>query len=131
MSTKSHDSGIGAYLGVFVALMVLTALTVWAAFLHLGVWNTPVALAIAVTKALGSKVKTTFKEDSLDNWSTYFEMVTPQLRAQRIAALTADSKGHELWATLEVRPSDLIVEKNRFSAFIHKCVEARSNVFPL
>ena len=47
-----HGSGIGAYVGVFVALMVLTALTVWAAFQHLGVWNTPVALAIAVTKAL-------------------------------------------------------------------------------
>jgi ureidoacrylate peracid hydrolase len=63
-------------------------------------------------------IRTTFKEDSLDSWSTYFEMVTPELRAKRIAALTADSKGHELWATLDVRPADLIVEKNRFSAFI-------------
>ncbi len=51
-AAQGHGSGIGAYLGVFVALMVLTAVTVWAAFLHLGVWNTPVALAIAVTKAL-------------------------------------------------------------------------------
>jgi cytochrome c oxidase subunit 4 len=32
--------------------MILTALTVWAAFQHLGVWNTPVALTIAVMKAL-------------------------------------------------------------------------------
>ncbi len=32
--------------------MILTALTVWAAFQHLGIWNTPVALAVAVTKAL-------------------------------------------------------------------------------
>ena len=38
--------------------------------------------------------------------------------AKRVAALTADSKGHELWAALDVRPDDLIVEKNRFSAFI-------------
>ncbi len=45
-------------------------------------------------------------------------MVTPQQGAKRIAALTADSKGHELWAALDVRPDDLIVEKNRFSAFI-------------
>ena len=45
-------------------------------------------------------------------------MATPQQGAKRIAALTADSKGHELWATLDVRPDDLIVEKNRFSAFI-------------
>ena len=49
----SHGgSTLGAYFGVFAILMVLTALTVWAAFQHLGVWNTPVALAIAVTKAL-------------------------------------------------------------------------------
>jgi ureidoacrylate peracid hydrolase len=77
-------------------------------------------LAQAVRETGGTVVwiKTTFKEDSLESWSAYFEMVTPQLRAKRIAALTADSKGHELWATLDVRPDDLIVEKNRFSAFI-------------
>src|SRR5215468_7902678 len=63
-------------------------------------------------------IKTTFKDDALKNWSTYFEMVTTQQGAKRIAALTADSKGHELWAELEVRPQDLVVEKNRFSAFI-------------
>jgi len=77
-------------------------------------------LADAVRATGGTVVwiKTTFKDDALQNWSTYFEMVTPQLRAQRIAALTADSKGHELWASLDVRADDLIVEKNRFSAFI-------------
>ena len=63
-------------------------------------------------------IKTTFRDDALKNWSTYFEMVTPQQGAKRIEALTADSKGHELWPTLDVRPDDLIVEKNRFSAFI-------------
>lgn len=63
-------------------------------------------------------IKTTFRDDALQNWSTYFEMVTPQQGAKRIAALTADSKGHELWAGLDVRGDDLIVEKNRFSAFI-------------
>ena len=52
MSSKGHSSGLGAYFGVFAALMVFTALTVWAAFQHLGVWNTPVALTIAVAKAL-------------------------------------------------------------------------------
>ena len=44
--------GLAAYFGVFAILMALTALTVWAAFQHLGIWNTPVALAIAVAKAL-------------------------------------------------------------------------------
>ena len=45
-------AALKAYFAVFAALMGLTALTVWAAYQHLGVWNTPVALAIAVTKAL-------------------------------------------------------------------------------
>ena len=49
---QAHGTGVGAYFAVFAALMVLTALTVWAAYLHLGVWNTPVALTIAVAKAL-------------------------------------------------------------------------------
>ncbi len=51
---SEHDKGhggIGAYLGVFASLMFLTFLTVWAAYRHLGVWNTPVALGIAATKA--------------------------------------------------------------------------------
>lgn len=42
---------LATYFSVFAALMVFTALTAWAAFQHLGAWNTPAALAIAVTKA--------------------------------------------------------------------------------
>jgi cytochrome c oxidase subunit 4 len=49
---ESPGSALRAYLGVFAALMFFTALTVWAAFQHLGVWNTPVALGIAVAKAM-------------------------------------------------------------------------------
>ena len=45
-------------------------------------------------------------------------MVKPEQGARRVAALTAGSKGHELWSALDVRADDLIVEKNRFSAFI-------------
>ena len=40
------------YLLVFAALMVLTGLTVWMAFIDWGALNTIIALAIAVTKAL-------------------------------------------------------------------------------
>jgi len=47
---KGHSS-LGAYFGVFAALMVFTGLTVWAAYQHLGIWNTPLALGIAATKA--------------------------------------------------------------------------------
>ena len=75
----------------------------------------------AAVRATGGRVvwiKTTFREDALENWSTYFEMVSPEQGSKRIAALTAGSKGHELWPALAIEPSDLIVEKNRFSAFI-------------
>jgi len=49
--SKGHSS-LGAYFGVFATLMVLTGVTVWAAYQHLGIWNTPVALGIATTKAV-------------------------------------------------------------------------------
>ena len=46
-----HVTPIRVYLVIFGALMVGTALTVAAAFLHLGPFNDIVAMAIAVTKA--------------------------------------------------------------------------------
>ena len=76
------------------------------------------AAAVRATGGAVVWIKTTFREDALRNWSTYFEMASPEQAAKRIAALTADSKGHELWSALEVEAGDLIVEKNRFSAFI-------------
>ena len=48
---SEHIVSPGVYVAVFVALMVLTAGTVFAATVDLGMWNTPVALLIAVTKA--------------------------------------------------------------------------------
>jgi cytochrome c oxidase subunit 4 len=49
--SHGHISPIGVYLGIFGALMVGTALTVFAAFVDLGVFNFTVALTIAVIKA--------------------------------------------------------------------------------
>jgi len=63
-------------------------------------------------------LKTTFTEEARTTWSTYFDMVTPEQGAKRKAALTPGGKGHELWADLDVQPDDLVVQKNRFSAFI-------------
>jgi cytochrome c oxidase subunit 4 len=42
---------IATYVMVFLALMVGTGVTVAASYVDLGIWNTPVAMAIAVTKA--------------------------------------------------------------------------------
>jgi len=52
MSDQSHHIvPIRVYLAIFVALLVLTALTVWVAFVDLGRMNTIVALGIATFKA--------------------------------------------------------------------------------
>jgi cytochrome c oxidase subunit 4 len=48
---SSHVVSVRVYLAVFTALMALTALTVWASRHDFGLWNSPVALAIAVAKA--------------------------------------------------------------------------------
>lgn len=48
---SSHVVPLKIYFGVFLALMVMTALTVWAAFQDFGTLNTVVALAIAILKA--------------------------------------------------------------------------------
>lgn len=48
---SGHVSPLSTYITIFVALMVLTAVTVFAAFVNLGQFNAPVALAIAIFKA--------------------------------------------------------------------------------
>lgn len=57
MSTHTHAHTphvlpLRIYWGVFFALVVGTVVTVWSATQDLGLWNTPIALAIAVTKAM-------------------------------------------------------------------------------
>jgi cytochrome c oxidase subunit IV len=47
----THVSSIRLYVAIFLALMVGTALTVWAAFQNLGPLNNVVMLTIAVVKA--------------------------------------------------------------------------------
>jgi ureidoacrylate peracid hydrolase len=77
-------------------------------------------LAQAVRSTGGTVVwiKTTYTDESLDSWSGLYGMLGPKGTEKRARALTAGSKGHDLWAALEVQPDDLIVEKNRYSAFI-------------
>ena len=47
----SHVAPKSMYYTIFGTLMVLTAVTVFAAFTNLGVLNFPVAISIAITKA--------------------------------------------------------------------------------
>jgi cytochrome c oxidase subunit 4 len=47
-----HIVGPKVYVIILFALLVGTALTVWASFIDLGPWNPVIALAIATTKAM-------------------------------------------------------------------------------
>jgi ureidoacrylate peracid hydrolase len=76
------------------------------------------ARAVRATGGTVVWIVTTFTEEALTSWSTYFHMAGKQQTQRRIAALSAGTKGHELWAGLDVQPGDPVVEKNRFSAFI-------------
>jgi len=51
MLKSEHMVGVGTYLTIFFALMVLTAITTAVAYVDLGVLNVVIMLAIAVTKA--------------------------------------------------------------------------------
>jgi cytochrome c oxidase subunit 4 len=46
-----HIVGPGVYVAILFALLIGTALTVWASFIDLGFWNPIIALAIATSKA--------------------------------------------------------------------------------
>ncbi|MGQ0793636.1 MAG: cytochrome C oxidase subunit IV family protein [Deltaproteobacteria bacterium] len=48
---EHHITGNSVYIGVWIALMILTALTVWVAGFDFGAFNVVVALAIASLKA--------------------------------------------------------------------------------
>ena len=63
-------------------------------------------------------IVTTYDKAIDQEWSVYYRMSTPAGGAKRSAALAKGSIGHQIWAGLEVKPEDLIVEKRRFSAFI-------------
>jgi ureidoacrylate peracid hydrolase len=77
-------------------------------------------LAAAVRQAGGGVfwVKMTHDDRCLEDWSVVFDMLTPERRAKRIEALTEESRGHELWPELDVRPEDEIVLKYRYSGFL-------------
>ncbi len=77
-------------------------------------------IADAVRKTGGTVVwiKNTSTAETRQSWSVKADMDGPERTAERSAAMAPGSKGHELWAELDVKPDDLVVRKTRFSAFI-------------
>ena len=64
-------------------------------------------------------VITTFTEETTKSWSTMFhEFCSPPVRERLLSGLGPGGWGHALHPDLVVKPSDLTVEKDRFSPFI-------------
>ena len=77
-------------------------------------------IAVAVRKTGGTVIwiKNTATAETRQSWSVKADMDGPEKTAERADAMAPGSKGHELWAGLDVQPEDLTVQKMRFSAFI-------------
>ncbi len=61
----------------------------------------------------------TFTPSIFDEWSAFFGRMFPGPAARQVVdQLTEGSSGHRLWPDLRTAPGDLVVKKNRFSAFL-------------
>ena len=63
-------------------------------------------------------IQTAYSDETLTSWSISYEMVGKRGADRRKFSLSPENKGYELFPDLKVEPSDLIVVKNRYSAFI-------------
>ena len=77
-----------------------------------------IAAAVRATGGTVVWIKNTATAETRQSWSVKAAMDGVEKTVQRADAMALGSKGHELWADLEVRPDDLTVQKTRFSAFI-------------
>ena len=76
----------------------------------------------AATRAAGGAVvwiQMTHSEQDKKTWSVFYDNVSNALnKAEGLKRLGRGTHGQALYDTLDVKPNDLKVEKNRFSAFI-------------
>ncbi len=63
-------------------------------------------------------IQNTFDSRVETEWSVMQDMVTPEARARRAAAMSDGTEGQKLWPGLDVHPVDQVVKKYRYSAFI-------------
>lgn len=77
-------------------------------------------LAGALREAGGTVawIQATYTRQGPGYWPLFFDyMVTPELSGRILGALTEGAPGHALWHELDVKPQDLRLRKNRYSAF--------------
>ena len=88
-------------------------------------------LADALRQAGGHVVwvRTVSNAESLRDWSHFHRVLnTPERSARRAVALEPDAFGAQLWSGLNVRVTDLQIEKTRYSAFIQGASQLESEL---
>jgi ureidoacrylate peracid hydrolase len=88
-------------------------------------------LADALRQAGGHVVwvRTVSNAESLRDWSHFHRVLnTPERSARRAVALEPDAFGAQLWSELDVRVTDLQIEKTRYSAFIQGASQLESEL---
>jgi ureidoacrylate peracid hydrolase len=77
-------------------------------------------LATTLRKAGGTVawVNMTLDEQALDAWSVFIPINGSTATRPTFASLQSNTHVHDLWPELQTEPSDLFVNKSRFSAFI-------------
>ena len=88
-------------------------------------------LADALRQAGGRVVwvRTVSNAESLRDWSHFHRVLnTPERSARRAVALEPDAFGAQLWSGLNVRVTDLQIEKTRYSAFIQGASQLESEL---
>jgi ureidoacrylate peracid hydrolase len=63
-------------------------------------------------------IQTAYTDETLTSWSTLYGMMLPKGRERRKFSLSPSNKGYEIFPDLKIEKTDLIVDKNRYSAFI-------------
>lgn len=78
-----------------------------------------IATALRETGGLVVWIQNTATNQSLDDWSVFHDdLSTTEGRVRRLRSMEEGSIGHQLWAELDVKPEDAVVQKARYSAFI-------------
>jgi len=63
-------------------------------------------------------IQTAYHDETLKSWSISYEMVGKKGAERRKFSLSPENKGYEIFPDLKVEPTDLVVVKKRYSAFI-------------
>jgi ureidoacrylate peracid hydrolase len=78
-----------------------------------------ICAAVRAAGAINVFIRYLIDEDAQTSWSSWFtDFASPERRKAMVETFGSDCHGFALWPGLDVKPTDLIVDKARFGAFV-------------